>query len=160
MLEKSYDYDVHANASTSLGRIVIAEPLFKHHGQHPDEIISVLFHELGHYKLSHLSKSTIIDTFYMVLFGTFLWLLTNKEGFLLSFGINHDSYFASFIFFVLLYKVSCDVPLRLGLRKLSRYHELQADAFAVNYGFGEPMLNALIRSHADSLDNIFISRLD
>ena len=96
----------------------------------------------------------------MVLFGTFLWLLTNKEGFLLSFGINHDSYFASFIFFVLLYKVSCDVPLRLGLRKFSRYQELQADAFAVDYGFGEPMLNALIRSHADSLDNIFISWLD
>ena len=32
LLERSYDYDVHANASCSLGRIVLAEPLFKHHG--------------------------------------------------------------------------------------------------------------------------------
>ena len=56
LLEKSYDYDVHANASTSLGRIVLGEPLFVHHGEHCDEIISVLFHELGHWKGRHLIK--------------------------------------------------------------------------------------------------------
>ena len=50
LLEKSYDYDVHTNASCAIGRIILCEPLFEHHGEHCDEIISVLIHELGHWK--------------------------------------------------------------------------------------------------------------
>ena len=56
LLEKSFSTDVHVNASTSLSKIKLGEPLFKGHGQWPAEIMAVLCHELGHYKLNHLFK--------------------------------------------------------------------------------------------------------
>ena len=54
LLEKSFSTDVHVNASTSLSKIKLGEPLFKGHGEWPAEIVAVLCHELGHYKLNHL----------------------------------------------------------------------------------------------------------
>ena len=96
----------------------------------------------------------------MVLFGVFLQLIENKPMFLGSFGFMHYSYFASLGLFTYLYSITLDVPLRIGLRLLNRKFELRADEFAVKQGFGIPFRNALIRSHADSLDNIFKSRFD
>ena len=96
----------------------------------------------------------------MVLFGLFLWQIENKPTFLQSFGFMHKSYFASLGLFTYLYSITLDVPLRIGLRLLNRKFELRADEFVVKKGFGKPLRNALIRSHADSLDNIFKSQFD
>ena len=56
LLEKSMSTDVHVNASTSLSKIKLGEPLFRGHGEWPAEIIAVLCHELGHYVFKHLFK--------------------------------------------------------------------------------------------------------
>ena len=85
-LEKTYLYDVHVNASVVLGNIILGEPLFKTHASHPDEIMAIFVHELGHYKYSHLSKSLVVDTAYMVVFGGFMMLFINQPKFLMSFG--------------------------------------------------------------------------
>ena len=54
LLERSFDYDVHANAAAYQNRIVLGLPLFEVHQEKPAEIIAVLVHECGHYKKKHL----------------------------------------------------------------------------------------------------------
>ena len=159
-LEKSFQYDVNANASCSLGQISLGLPLFQVHKEHPAEIISVLIHECGHYKHNHLLKQTIVDTIYMVLFGTFLQQLTNDQSFLMSFGFFCPSYFASFFLLLWMWANSADVPIRVGLRLIIRSFERQADLYTVQRGYGSVFRNALIRSYAKSLDLLFLSPLD
>ena len=138
-LEKSYQYDVHTNAQTMLGKIVIGEPLLKQHSVAPAEVVAVLCHELGHYKESHLMWSSVVDSFYMLIYGFFLEMLTNDPTFLRAFGITTESYFLSFFFFTYLWAITADVPLRIGLRQFSKYLERRADAYAVSRGFGESL---------------------
>ena len=134
---RSYDYDMHANAELSGDRILLGKPLIKLHGQHPDEILAVVAHELGHWKESHLIKSSLLDTLYMVVFGIFLQLLTNQPGFLLSFGFHHESYFVSLGLVVWLYTISLDIPIRaFVLNGFARSIELQADTYSVKLGYG------------------------
>ena len=66
----------------------------------------------------------------------------------------------SLILFVYLYMVSLDTPIRIGLNAYSRYQEHQADIYAVQRGYGVPLQHALIRSHAISLDPLFLSYID
>ena len=123
LLEKSMSTNVHVNASCSLGKIKLGEQLFKGHGEWPAEIVAVLCHELGHFKLSHLIKQSLVDTLYMVVFGTFLQLMINQPSFLVSFGFPQESYFATLILFTYFYSVSLDVPIRIGLNAYGRYQE-------------------------------------
>ena len=95
----------------------------------PAEIVAVLVHELGHFSLSHLTKQSVVDTLYMVIYGALLLLCINKPAFLLAFGFPQSSYFASFYLFTYLYSVSVDVPLRIGLNAISRRYEFQADTY-------------------------------
>ena len=115
-LEKSYHYDVHTNAQTMLGKIVIGEQLLKQHSVAPAEVVAVLCHELGHYKESHLMWSSVVDSFYMLIYGCFLEMFTNDPTFLRAFGVSTESYFLSFFFFTYLWAITCDVFLRVGLR--------------------------------------------
>ena len=115
-LEKSYQYDVHTNAQTMLGKIVIGEPLLRQHSVAPAEVVAVLCHELGHYKESHLMLSSVVDSFYMLIYGYFLAMFTNNPDFLRAFGVSSETYFLSFFFFTYLWAITADVILRIGLR--------------------------------------------
>ena len=122
-MERSFQYDVHSNASTVLGNITLGLPLFKVHGCRPAEILAILTHELGHYKLAHLTWSAIVDTAYMLVFGLIMTLLINDATFLKSFGFYKQSFSISFYLFTYIYLYSIDVPIRIGMRVISRVHE-------------------------------------
>ena len=47
-----------------------------------DEILSIIAHELGHWKQMHLYKGAIVDSFYMLIFGVFISFLVNDANFL------------------------------------------------------------------------------
>ena len=66
----------------------------------------------------------------------------------------------SVVLIICLFRISVDIPLRIGLNAFSIHQELQADKYAVECGYGEPLQNALIRSHAISLDPLFQSYID
>ena len=159
-MERSFQYDVHSNASTVLGNITLGLPLFKVHGCRPAEIIAILTHELGHYKLNHLTKNTIVDTAYMLVFGLIMTFLINDASFLRNFGFYKQSYFISFYLFIYIYLYSIDVPIRMAIRVLSRVFEYEADAYTVEQGYGYPLRDSLIRCSAKSLDTLFTSFID
>ena len=62
--------------------------MLKQHSQHCDEIVAILAHELGHWKLSHQLKGSVLDTAYMVIFGIILQTVENDQGFLQAFGFQ------------------------------------------------------------------------
>ena len=95
----------------------------------PDEIIAVLAHEMGHFKLKHIFKMmaiSIIQTGLMFfLLSLFLKFPEISKGFLLE----KTSIYASLIFFGFLYS-PISLFTSIGFNILSRKHEYEADAYA------------------------------
>lgn len=62
--------------------------------------------------------------------------------------------------FLSVYMSSLDIPIRIAMRRYGRYHEKQADLYAVERGYGESLKNSLIRAYCKSLDNLWPSWLE
>ena len=60
----------------------------------------------------------------------------------------------------LIWGVCIDWFFQIFVMYLSRRDETEADLFAVKYGYGKDLKNALIRNFGSNLDNIFNSKLD
>lgn len=63
--------DLHSNASVNSAHINISEQLLMHHRGKDDEILSIVAHELGHWKNSDIYWIMFVDIFYMIAVGYF-----------------------------------------------------------------------------------------
>ena len=131
MIEESLAADLHSNASCSFNRIEISEQLLVHHKGHHEEILSVLAHEFGHWKLKHLIKYLPLDVFYMFCYSLFFAFLPNDIALLTSFGFKYKSYVTSLFCIFLVTSVSVEVWFGFIYRALSIKDENEADLFAV-----------------------------
>lgn len=108
-------------------RIVLFDTLIRHHTV--SELVTVLAHEMGHYKLKHILKSMLMAIgqtgIMLFLFSVFI----SYEGLFEAFFMHRPSVYAGLIFFVLLY-APLDFITGLVSRKLSRRNEYAADRFA------------------------------
>lgn len=146
----------HSNAYfTGLGktkRIVLFDTLLKAHTH--DEILGVLAHEMGHFKLKHVLWSYLFSQVGMFagLYATYL--LMNWDLLYASFGFNPEhSYLVLFIVVVFWQKAGFFLkPLFAGL---SRHFERQADTFAVDLTKNpEPLAVALKKMVGHNLSNL------
>ncbi|MGO9121319.1 MAG: M48 family metallopeptidase, partial [Desulfomonilaceae bacterium] len=80
----------HSNAYfTGLGktkRVVLFDTLIQSHGH--DEILSILAHEIGHYKLKHIMKSYVIAQLSMLAGFYLTFLILNWNSFYETFGFE------------------------------------------------------------------------
>lgn len=119
------------------------------------EVVAVLGHELGHWKLSHTLKMMIIN---LLRTGAQFWLfgqvMTNEDLFA-DFGFPKDT-MPTFIGFLLFQFVLAPVDTLLGFGNilLTRMHEFQADEFAVNLGYAEQLRSGLIKLQLENLGNM------
>jgi len=146
----------HTNAYfTGFGRtrrIVLYDTLLASHER--DEIVAVLAHEIGHWKLRHVAKRLAAMIFLSlgVLFAVSLAL--DKLLLYRTFGFSQPSAYAGlFLLSVLLQ------PLQTALRPLgaivSRRFEREADRFAFALtGMTGPLIAALRRLAKDNLTNL------
>lgn len=153
-------YDFHSSASCFMGRITLDINIFWNHGDKPAEILAILSHECGHYKESHLLRQTVVDTAYMILFALGLYGASITPSLLLSFQIAQDSAMMTVLLYVSIWATSADMPLRMGINAVSRRFEYLADRYAVERGYGQPLIDSLIRSHAISLETLFYGNID
>jgi STE24 endopeptidase len=122
----------HSNAYfTGLGktkRVVLFDTLIESHGH--EEILAVLAHEIGHYKLKHILKSYLVAQFSM-LAGFFLtFLIMNWGLFYETFGIDpYRSYLGLLIISIFGKRIS--FFLKPVYMSLSRKFERAADEFAL-----------------------------
>ncbi len=133
-------------------RIVLFDTLIEKHTV--DELVSVLAHEMGHYKKKHIYKTMIIGIITSAFLFFLLSLFINNPGLFKAFRMQNTSIYASLVFFGFLYTPVMEIISLYG-NCLSRKHEYEADAFAVKSGNNpEALISALKKLSADNLSNL------
>lgn len=146
----------HSNAFfTGLGRfrkIVLFDTLVRQ--LEPDELESVLAHEIGHYKKGHIPKTLALSLGASLPVFWLVALLAKKEGFARAFGFAPGDIVPVFLLVSLLAGVVSFwfSPL---FHLLSRRHEYEADAFAAGLmKQHRPLIGALRKLNVENLSNL------
>jgi STE24 endopeptidase len=131
-------------------RIVLFDTLLQNHT--PDEILSILAHELGHYKLGHIGQR-IAETAAYAFLGFALLGRAFASGELAgAFGLPGDP---GLVLIVVLIAMGPALHLLAPLTSyLSRRAEYQADNFAKAMTGSSPMISALLRLARDNLSTL------
>lgn len=149
----------HGNAYFSgLGkakRIVFFDTLLQKHT--PDEILSILAHELGHYKFGHVRQRLMqAGAFAFIGFAVLHWAFA-PGGLPSRFGLPDEPGLALVI--VLMASAPILHLLSPLTSWLSRRAEFQADGFAKAMFGKEPMISALAKLSRDNLSTLTPDRL-
>ncbi len=133
-------------------RIVLFDTLIKKHST--DELVSILAHEVGHYKKKHILKMMAISIFTNGLMFFILSFFINNPEIFAAFSVENFSIYASLLFFGFLY-TPINLILSLGMSFLSRKHEYEADNYAVTtYKKPGAFILALKKLSVDNLSNL------
>ncbi len=133
-------------------RVVLYDTLVTNHTT--DELVAVLAHEIGHYKLRHIVQHIVVA---ILNIGIFLFLaqwLIHWPGLYEAFGVRQPSIYVGLALFLVLYG-----PLSrlLGIARgaQSRRHEFAADRFAAeNTGQPHALGEALKKLSRNNLGNL------
>ncbi len=133
-------------------RIALFDTLIAKHSV--GELVSVLAHEIGHYKKRHIVKNMGMSIISMGFMFFILSLFINNEGLFAAFKMEETSIYASIVFFGFLY-----VPISMGCSVLSNFlsrrYEYEADAYAIStYGKADAFITALKKMSVDNLSNL------
>jgi len=133
-------------------RIVLFDTLINKHTT--DEIVSVLAHEMGHYKKHHFIKNMIFSFITAGIMFYILSLFINNRGLFDAFKMEYVSIYASIFFFGFLY-TPVNMFFSIIGNIISRKHEYEADIYAVKtYKKPDSMINALKKLSVDNLSNL------
>jgi STE24 endopeptidase len=133
-------------------RIVLFDTLIERHSV--NELVSILAHEMGHYKKKHIIRAIARSVIVMGLTLFLLSLFIENEQLFAAFKMEHLSVYASLFFFGFLYT---PIAMLIGLAEniISRKNEYEADAFAVEtYGNADAMIAGLKKLSVDNLSNL------
>lgn len=118
-----------------------------------DEIVSVLAHEVGHYKKHHIIYNLVLS---IVLTGITLFILSlfiNNPEVSGAIGVQTPSFHAALIGFGLLYSPISQIT-GLFMNALSRSFEFQADDYAKTTFAPNPLITSLKKLSGKSLSNL------
>jgi STE24 endopeptidase len=133
-------------------RVALFDTLISNHSV--GELVSVLAHEVGHFKKKHILKNMIISILHMGLVFYLLSLFLSQEGLFEAFYMTHMSVYAGLIFFSMLY-TPIEMILSIAMQISSRKNEYEADRFATETTENaENMINALKKLSRDNLSNL------
>ena len=132
-------------------KVVLYDTLIKNHTV--DELVAVLAHEIGHYKLNHVKTNMVIS---IIITGFMLFILSN-------FIFNSDISYALggnvsfrhleiFAFFIIYSPISSIISVFMNIK--SRKNEYEADEYAVKNFKKGPMEDALRKLSKDNLTNM------
>jgi STE24 endopeptidase len=133
-------------------RIALFDTLIENHTV--GELVSVLAHEVGHYKKKHILKGMIISILHMGLMFYFLSIFLSHQGLFEAFYMDNMSVYAGLIFFGMLY-TPIEMILSVIMQVFSRKNEFEADRFAAETTENsEYMISALKKLSRDNLTNL------
>jgi STE24 endopeptidase len=117
------------------------------------ELLAILAHEMGHYKLRHIHKMMAIGMLQMGFMFFVLSRFISEPGLFDAFLVSTPSVHAGLVFFSLLF-TPLDTLLSLFGNHLSRAHEYAADQFAVRSLDAAPLATALKKLSVQNLSNL------
>ncbi|UCF85337.1 MAG: M48 family metallopeptidase [Desulfobacteraceae bacterium] len=133
-------------------RIVLFDTLVEKHTVR--QLVSILAHEMGHYKKKHILKSIVISILTTGLMFYILSLFINNRELFAAFKMQEISVYASLLFFGFLYS-PIQMVLSIFGNMISRGHEYDADAYAVKtYKDPVSMIAALKNLSVENLSNL------
>ena len=133
-------------------RVALFDTLIEKH--EPEELVAIVAHEIGHYKLKHILKGLLLSLLQLGVVFFLLSVFLKHSGLFEAFGVATPSVYAGLIFFSLLY-APIDLVLSFLMHAFSRKNEFEADRFArETTGSGERLAVALKRLSADTLSNL------
>ena len=133
-------------------RIALFDTLIEKHTV--AELVSILAHEIGHYKKKHIIKTMLMGIVHTGIIFYLLSIFLNHRGLFDAFYMDHMSVYAGLLFFSMLY-APIEIILSIFLQMFSRKNEYEADRFAVettknNSGF----ISALKKLSVHNLSNL------
>ncbi len=139
-------------------RIVLFDTLVEKHSV--DELVSIFAHEVGHFKLRHIQKMLVMAILSTGLMFFILSLFITQPGLYEAFKLDFapidgaNPIYAGLLLFGFLY-TPISLLLGLGQSIMSRKHEFEADAFAVQTAHQpDAMVDALKKLTVDNLSNL------
>ena len=118
-----------------------------------NEIVSVLAHEIGHYRKKHTRANLILSIAQTGLTLYILSLFIDNNLLSKALGVSQPSFHIGLIAFGLLYSPISTV-LGIGMNYLSRKFEYQADRFAAAFGLTTGLAEALKKLSVKNLSNL------
>jgi STE24 endopeptidase len=119
-----------------------------------DEIVAVLAHEMGHYKLKHILSMMALSILQMGFMFFILSFFLDNPGLFAAFGMENISVYAGLVFFGFLY-APISTLIAIGFNAFSRRNEYQADRFATRTGAdGEALISGLKKLSVSNLTNL------
>ena len=133
-------------------RIVLYDTLIEQHSV--SELISVLAHEIGHYKKKHILQNMILGVIQTGLLFYLLSFFMSSQTLFNAFFMEETSIYAGLVFFTLLYSpVSFFTGILMNMK--SRKNEFEADRFAVETtNNSRAFKKALIKLSVNNLSNL------
>jgi STE24 endopeptidase len=133
-------------------RIALFDTLVEKHTI--DELVSIIAHEVGHYKKGHNIKGIVLGVIQVGIMFFFLSFFLNNPQLFAAFGMENISTYASLLFFSLLYS-PVELIMSFATNKISRQHEFEADSFAhKTIGTGKHLVEGLKKLTVTSLGNL------
>jgi STE24 endopeptidase len=133
-------------------RIVLFDTLIAKHTT--QELVSVLAHEMGHYKKGHIRKFMIMSFANIMLMFFILSFFISNVSLFEAFSMEYISVYGSLVFFGFLY-TPISMVLSIIQNNISRKYEYEADRYAVvTYKKPEAMIDALKKLSVDNLSNL------
>ncbi|XP_059318189.1 CAAX prenyl protease 1 homolog [Lycium ferocissimum] len=130
-------------------RIVLYDTLIQQ-CKNDEEVVAVIAHELGHWKLNHTMYSFIaVQILTLLQFGGYT-LVRNSKDLFQSFGFDTQPVLIGLIIFQ-----HTVIPVQhlvsFGLNLVSRAFEFQADTFAKKLGYAAPLRAGLVKLQEENL---------
>jgi STE24 endopeptidase len=118
------------------------------------EIVAVLAHEMGHFKLRHIIKIILGSAVQMGLMFYLLSLFLDSKTLSEAFGMDHMSIYSSLIFFGFIYS-PISMLISILFNAISRTHEYEADRYAAETtAHPENLVEALKKLTVANLSNL------
>ena len=118
-----------------------------------EEIVSVLAHEVGHYKHKHTLINFLISMPSTLLLFFVFGLILQSDELAQALGGTKASFHLNALAFSILYS-PISLILDIATNVLSRRFEYQADEFASSHGYGSQLISGLKKLSATSLSNL------
>ncbi len=131
---------------TGLGRrrrIALFDTLIEQHP--PAELVAILAHEVGHYRLHHMVQGLLIGAAHAGVALFLLQLLLGQPGLYDAVGVAQPSLHVGLVGFALLY-APLDAVLAVLVNRISRRQEYAADRFALDTAPDPAALAAALRT--------------
>jgi len=121
-------------------------------GCNNNEILAILGHELGHWKLNHVLKNLLISQVQIFLMFALFAFLSKAKPLYSAFGFEDAQPVLVGLMVVLQFILApYSAVVNFAMTNLSRKFEFQADEFAGDLGRAVPLRSALIKLNNDNL---------